>query len=92
MNCIFANCIFAIILNHFLPFIRWFVNSSQVKFSWFSSSTSFPQMFSFDLLENIFCHSYHYREQKIWISFGARSGEYGGGGRTDQPKSSSLLR
>ena len=51
------------------------------------SSASFPQTFSPNLLEKLFCHSEHFVEKEK----GAWSGEYGRWDRIDQPTSNVFL-
>ena len=82
MNKFQSIVYFAIILIHLLPFITNPVDSTQVKFSWFWAQEVFHKFFHLIFLRYLVIQSI-----LKWKSLGARFGEYGGWGRTDQPKS-----
>ena len=71
------NCIFAIILNHILPFISKLVESSQIKLSRFWTQAVFHKYFHQTCLEFFLSFGAVCREQKRWKSLGKISGEYG---------------
>ena len=83
------NTTFAIILNLLLPFVKcfFFFFSSQVKFSWFRAQQVFHKRFNQIFLRHFLLFKASCWDEKRWKSLGARSSEYGGWGRIDQPNS-----
>ena len=87
MNLISLKSILAIISISLLPFIRKFVNFSQIKLTWFRAQQVLQKYFHLIFLRKFLSFRGFWREWKRWKSLSTRSGEYGGWGRTDHSKS-----